>query len=121
MSRPISTLLIIEDFPPDRSQYRQSLLADSTCASYCLLEAESAIEGLELCRTRAIDAILLKDGLADASGLEFLAALQAQSQGENPSVVMIGGGEVSSQVLLQTAIQAVKMGAVSDAQCDREC
>lgn len=78
MTRPILTLLIVDDFPADRELYRRSLLADSSCA-YCFLEADCARAGLELCRTQAIDAILLDYLLPDADGLEFLSALHVQS------------------------------------------
>jgi PAS domain S-box-containing protein len=98
-------VLIVEDFPPDRELYRRCLLADSSC-TYQLLEANSAAAGLELCRTEAIDAILLDYVLPDADGLQFLKALHAQGNGDRPPVVMVTG-EGDEKI----AVQAIKLGA----------
>ncbi|MGG6270463.1 PAS domain S-box protein [Leptolyngbya sp. AN03gr2] len=105
MTRPIQTLLLVEDFPPDRELYRRCLMADSECA-YCLLEADSVMAGLALCRERTIDAILLDYLLPDGNGIEFLQALHAQSNGESPPVVMITG-EGDERI----AVEALKLGA----------
>jgi PAS domain S-box-containing protein len=105
MTRPMLTLLLVEDFAPDRELYRRYLLSDSSCV-YCLLEAESAIAGLELCRRHEIDAILLDYLLPDADGLQFLESLQAQSDGSTPPVVMVTG-EGDERI----AVQAIKLGA----------
>ncbi|MBD1845588.1 response regulator [Cyanobacteria bacterium FACHB-63] len=99
------TLLLIEDFAPDRELYRRFLLGDSGCV-YHLLEADSIEAGLEVCRTEAIDAILLDYLLPDGDGLEFLQALRAQSNGEFPPVIMVTG-EGNEQI----AVQALKLGA----------
>jgi PAS domain S-box-containing protein len=105
MATPTYTLLIVEDFPADREQYRRCLLADPSC-TYCFLEAESVEEGLELCRTQAIDAILLDYMLPDADGLEFIESLFAQSNGHGPPIVMVTG-EGHERI----AVQAIKLGA----------
>jgi PAS domain S-box-containing protein len=105
MTHSTYTLLMIEDFSADREQYRRYLLADSSC-TYCFLEAESVEEGLELCRTRAIDAVLLDYLLPDADGLAFLESLYAQSKGSSPPVVMVTG-EGHERI----AVQAIKLGA----------
>lgn len=99
------TLLLIEDFAPDRELYRRFLLSDPE-GDYRLLEAESVREALELCRTEAIDAILLDYSLPDADGLEFLQALRTQTQGDYPPAIMVTG-EGSEQI----AVQAIKLGA----------
>jgi PAS domain S-box-containing protein len=99
------TLLIVEDAPTDRELYRRLLLKDPNC-DYDLLEAESVVEGLEFCQTRAIDAILLDYQLPDGDGLEFLAALAAQSGGKLPPVVMLTGQGDET-----IAVQAMKLGA----------
>ncbi|WP_373545272.1 PAS domain S-box protein [Chamaesiphon sp.] len=99
------TLLIVEDLPANREVYRQCLLDDLSCA-YDLLEAESVAEGLELCNTKSIDAILLDYALPDADGLAFLERLYAQSDvGMPPVVMMTGHGNE------RIAVQAMKLGA----------
>jgi CheY-like chemotaxis protein len=109
MINPIYTLLIIEDVAIDREQFRRLLLADDSC-TYRFLEAESVAAGLELYRSATstpIDAILLDYSLPDADGLEFLTALQAESNGTILPVIMITGiGEE------KIAVAALKLGAV---------
>jgi PAS domain S-box-containing protein len=121
MTHPTYTLLIVEDAPVDRELYQRFLCKDPNC-DYELLEAESVEQGLELCRTRCargeatwaerslstptIDAILLDFQLPDGDGLEFLAALAAQSGGKLPPVVMLTGQGDES-----IAVQAMKLGA----------
>jgi PAS domain S-box-containing protein len=98
-------LLIVGDSPADRERYRRCLLTDSSC-TYSLLEAKSVAEGLELCRTRIIDAVLLDYLLPDADGLTFLESLSAQSNGSSPPVVMVAG-EGDERI----AVRAIKLGA----------
>jgi CheY-like chemotaxis protein len=105
MTRSTHTLLLIDDFAPDRELYRRCLLADSSC-TYRLLEADCAAAALELCRTQAIDAILLDYRLPDENGLAFIETLQAQGNGESPPVVVITG-EGNETV----AVKAIKLGA----------
>ncbi|KAM3105146.1 PAS domain-containing protein [Phormidesmis sp. 146-33] len=104
MTLPVHTLLLVDDVAPARAQYRRCLLADSSCV-YRFLEAENAIAGLELCRTQAIDAILLDYSLPDQSGLAFLEALNAQSSDHPPVVMVSGEGDES------LAVRAIKLGA----------
>jgi PAS domain S-box-containing protein len=105
MIQPTYTLLIVEDFLGDREQYRRFLLKDSNC-SYCILEAETAADGLKLCQTRSVDAILLDYLLPDDDGLTFLELLSAQSNGDIPPVVMMTGQGNES-----IAVRAMKLGA----------
>jgi CheY-like chemotaxis protein/nitrogen-specific signal transduction histidine kinase len=106
MQLPTFTLLIVEDFLTHRDLYRHCLLTDPIC-DYQVLEAESIAEGLELCRTRSIDAILLDYSLPDGDGLEFLAALAAQRHDLHvPSVVMMTGHGNEG-----IAVRAMKLGA----------
>jgi PAS domain S-box-containing protein len=106
MSRPVHTLLLVEDVCCDREQYRRYLTSDALC-TYYVLEADSAAAGLALCGTQSIDAILLGNDLPDADGLEFLKALSARS-GLCPPVVMIADEDGT---VLSQAIQAIKLGA----------
>jgi PAS domain S-box-containing protein len=105
MSASSYTLLIIEDLPTNRELYRHCLLTDPNC-DYQVLEAESVAAGLELCKTRSIDAILLDYALPDGDGLEFLETLAIQSDRHSPSVVMMTGHGDES-----VAVRAMKLGA----------
>ena len=105
MNLPAFTLLIVEDLPSNREVYRQCLANDLSC-DYDLLEAASVAEGLELCRTRSIDAILLDYLLPDGNGLGFLAALSAQNPAGSPPVVMMTGHGSEN-----IAVAAMKLGA----------
>ena len=105
MPIPTFTLLIVEDFAPDRELYQRALIQDSSCV-YQLLEAESVEAGLALCRSNIIDAILLDYALPDGDGLAFLAELDTQSNGNSPPVVMLTG--VGNQ---EIAVRAMKLGA----------
>jgi PAS domain S-box-containing protein len=105
MHLPTFTLLIVEDLATDRELYRSALSQDSSC-TYQLLEAESVAAGLTLCRTRSIDAILLGYKLPDGDGLEFLAALNAQSNDSIPPVVMVTRMDDP-----RIAVRAMKSGA----------
>jgi PAS domain S-box-containing protein len=105
MPIPTFTLLIIEDLATDRELYRFALSQDLSC-DYQLLEAESVAGGLTLCSTRSIDAILLDYVLPDGDGLEFLAALNTQSNDSIPPVVM-----VSDMSDPRIAVKAMKLGA----------
>jgi PAS domain S-box-containing protein len=104
MTCSVRTLLLIEDFAPDRELYRRALLSDAT-ATYRFIEADSVRSGLELCQTEAIDAILLDYLMPDADGLQFLELLQAQSNGSSPPVVMVTG-EGDEAI----AVSAMKLG-----------
>lgn len=105
MIRPILTLLLVENFAPDRELYRRYLVSD-TSSLYQILEAETAIAGLALCQTESIDAILLDYALPDQDGLAFLQALHTQANGKVPPVVMMSG-----QGDERVAVQAIKLGA----------
>jgi PAS domain S-box-containing protein len=105
MTTSTSTLLIIEDFSADRELYRRALLADPNI-TYHLLEVESVAEGLELCQTKKIDAVLLDYLLPDADGLEFLGQLADRNDPDAPAVVMLTGQGNES-----IAVRAIKLGA----------
>ncbi len=105
MNLPTVTLLIVEDFPASRELYCNCLLTDANYA-YEFLEAGSIAVGLELCRTRSIDAVLLDYRLPDGDGLEFLETLSARGNGSIlPVVMMTGYGDES------IAVRAMKLGA----------
>ena len=58
MSRNQPTVLIVDDSPEDRETYRRYLLQNPKY-HYTILEAESGVEGLELCQRLKPDGILL--------------------------------------------------------------
>jgi PAS domain S-box-containing protein len=102
---PVRTVLLVDDFTPDREQYKRWLLADANYA-YRIIETNCAADGLEVCRVESIDAILLDYSLPDTDGLDFLEKLSAE-QGENaPPVVMITGDGNEA-----VAVRAMKLGA----------
>jgi PAS domain S-box-containing protein len=105
MNLPTFTLLIVEELLGSRELYGRCLLNDASCA-YELLAAASVKEGLEFCRTRSIDAILLDYALPDGDGLKFIEMLSAQSPASIPPVVMMTGYGNES-----IAVQAMKLGA----------
>jgi PAS domain S-box-containing protein len=105
MSNSTFTVLIVEDFANSQERYQDCLLTDPSCA-YELLEAASVAEGLALCQTQAIDAVLLDYLLPDGNGLDFLERLLVQSNGSSPPVVMIA--DYSNE---RIAIRAIKLGA----------
>jgi PAS domain S-box-containing protein len=111
MNRPLQTLLLIEDSLLQRARYCRYLLADELC-SYRLLEADSAVAGLELVLTGSVDAVLLAGELPDANGLEVLEALQAQDVTPRPPVVMVAEqADGPSEIAISSAIRAIKLGA----------
>jgi PAS domain S-box-containing protein len=100
---PVRTVLLVDDFTPDREQYKRWLLADTNYA-YRIIETNCAADGLEVCRTEAIDAILLDYSLPDTNGLDFLEVLSAEQP--PPPVVMITGDGNEA-----VAVRAMKLGA----------
>ncbi|PSF39555.1 histidine kinase [Aphanothece hegewaldii CCALA 016] len=97
------TLLIVDDCREDRETYRRYLLKDSQ-QSYCILEAESAEEGLILCQKVACDVILLDFQLPEMNGLEFLDELR-QNYSSLPVIMLTAYGDEA------IAVQAMKIGA----------
>jgi PAS domain S-box-containing protein len=117
MTRPMLTLLIVENSLADRELYRHCLQENSSCV-YKFIEASSAIAGLELYRRQEVDAIILNYLLPDMKGIEFMKALQVQSNGNTPPVIIVSDEGASSNLLhnlsqaaLQNAVQAIKLGA----------
>lgn len=105
MTKQHRTILIVDDFAPDREVYRRYLQADLEY-DYTVVEAQSAKDGLLICGLQPIDGILLDFFLPDLNGIEFLAALKTQSGKFCSPVVMITGQ--GNEIL---AAQAIKNGA----------
>ncbi|MCY7335068.1 MAG: PAS domain S-box protein [Chamaesiphon sp.] len=107
---PTLTLLIVEDVQAPR--YQDYLVGDSKY-DYCLLTAGSAADGLELCNTQAIDAILLDYSLLDGDGLTFLGGIHQSNNSNPPVVIVLGESDVT------IAVKAIKLGAQDYlAKCD---
>lgn len=106
MTKQQRTILIVDDFLPDREAYRRYLQADLEY-EYTIIEAQSAEDGLTLCGVRSVDGILLDFSLPDLDGLEFLVALKNKQAGKLcPPVVMITGQ--GNEII---AAKAIKSGA----------
>ncbi|KAF3887712.1 MULTISPECIES: hybrid sensor histidine kinase/response regulator [Nostocales] len=98
------TVLIIDDCAEDREVYRRYLLQDRDCG-YKILEEESGTGGLMLCQQFNPDTILVNYMLPDMNGLEFLAQLKQQTQGNVPPAIVLAGRGNASIV-----IQAMNRG-----------
>lgn len=99
------TVLVVDDFCPDRETYQRYLLTDSDYA-YTVLEAQSGKKGLALCQKHKIDAILLDFYLPDIDALEFIQELKFQKNSCFPPIVIITG--CGNEAII---VKAIKSGA----------
>jgi signal transduction histidine kinase len=83
-------VLIVDDSPEDREQYRR-LLRQDPYHEYVILETDSGEEGLAICRRELPDCVLLDYRLPDLDGLEFLRELGDSGQPSRIAVVMLTG------------------------------
>jgi len=97
-------VLIVDDSPEDREVYRRFLRSDGDHA-YEFAEAETGEEGLQACRTKAPDCVLLDYRLPDLDGLAFLREVGAVDGADIPVIVLTGQGSES------VAVEAMKAGA----------
>jgi light-regulated signal transduction histidine kinase (bacteriophytochrome) len=97
-------LLIVDDSPEDRTVYRRLLSGSDFTLD--VAEAESADQGLELCREFRPHCLLLDYRLPDMTGLEFLADLATQHEPWSIAVVMLTGQGDET-----VAVEAMKWGA----------
>jgi signal transduction histidine kinase len=97
-------LLIVDDSPEDRAVYRR--LLSGLDEDFEVAEAESADQGLELCRSFSPDCVLLDYRLPDMTGLEFLADLTSEMPPGKMAVVMLTGQGDET-----VAVEAMKWGA----------
>lgn len=98
------TVLIVDDFSPDRETYRRYLLGDCDF-NYIVLDAETGEEGLALCQRYEIDGILLDFWLPDIDGLEFIEQLKAQNS-HFPPIIMVTAYRNEAVI-----VKAIKSGA----------
>ncbi len=98
------TILIVDDCLEDREIYRYYLQGDNQ-HTYKILQAETGLEGLALCKQELPDAILLDYMLPDIDGLEFLSELRSCLDSNHLSVLML-----TSQGDEEVAVAAMKSG-----------
>jgi DNA-binding NtrC family response regulator len=97
--RTTPTILMIDDEAGFRGAMRRFL-----SASYTVLEAGTAAEGMQLARMLEPDVVLLDIGLPDQSGLDLLPQLKELRP--SPTVIMVTAYEQVRDV-----VQAMKKGA----------
>ena len=90
IKQPIATVLIVDDSESDRVIYSRYLQSDSE-QTYCIIEAETLEEGLELWRSQQPDIMLIDLNLPDGEGLEFLEAIKIERAAESAPVIMLSG------------------------------
>ncbi|WP_026797995.1 PAS domain S-box protein [Planktothrix prolifica] len=99
-------ILIVDDAESDRVSYVRYLQSDSE-RPYCIIEAETLEEGLELWRSQQPDVVLLDINLPDGDGLEFLEEIGIESPTNKLPVIMLTG-EGDERI----AVRAMKLGAM---------
>jgi DNA-binding response OmpR family regulator len=104
IKQPIATVLIVDDSESDRVTYSRYLQSDSE-QTYCIIEAETLEEGLELWRSQQPDIMLIDLNLPDGEGLEFLEAIKIERAAESAPVIMLTG-----QGNEKKAVRAMKLG-----------
>src|SRR5262249_35815359 len=110
--RPIS-VLIAEAAPEDRAALHDALSRDPA-ARYVVIEAESGLRALELCRARRPDCLVIDHDLPDLSGLDVLKKLAAEEEAPPcAAVVLVGSGDA------RLAVEAMKSGAHDCLEKDR--
>ncbi len=90
MAKTLLRVLMVDDNPEDCELYRRFLKRDKVHA-YHILRAESAEEGLAICRSRQPDCVLVDYRLPDLDGLKFLTALACENGTIPIPVIMLTG------------------------------
>ncbi|QEG00586.1 Signal transduction histidine-protein kinase BarA [Stieleria maiorica] len=98
-------ILIVDDSPEDREVYRR-LLSQQAWNEYDVTDADCGEDGLEVCRSRPPDCLLLDYNLPDLDGLEFLTELR-DFAGEHPFAIVMLTGQGNESI----AVDAMKKGA----------
>src|SRR6185437_9076360 len=98
-------ILIVDDSPEDRVDYRRRLARDNA-GGYRFFETALGEEGLGLAQREKPDCILLDYNLPDLDGLTFLDRLRAEDgEATTPVVMLTGQGSES------VAVESLKRGA----------
>lgn len=85
MNKP-KKILIVDDEEDIRDVVRVSL---EEFAGWLTVTATSGVEGLQIARTEALDAILLDISMPDMNGLEMCEALQAHPETQKIPVIVL--------------------------------
>jgi two-component sensor histidine kinase len=99
-------VLMVDHSRADRTLCR-TLLEEAQDQRIEFLEAASAAEGLNTCRAIAPDCLLLDHELPEMTGLEFLARLRLEGNGD-PAFPVVMLARLANQ---QSVVQALKAGA----------
>jgi two-component sensor histidine kinase len=99
-------VLMVDHSLADRTLCR-ILLEEAQDRNIEFLEAASAVEGLNTCRTISPDCLLLDHELPEMTGLEFLARLRLEANGD-PAFPVVMLARMANQ---QSVVQALKAGA----------
>ncbi len=97
-------ILIVDDSPEDREVYTRHLKKGIEDSEFDIVESETGLEGIQLCKETNPDCILLDFSLPDIDGLEFLSLLKEKGY---PGAVIMLTGQGSETV----AVEAMKGGA----------
>ncbi|HEY6085260.1 MAG TPA: response regulator [Nitrospira sp.] len=95
------TVLLIDGNAKDRLYYTQRLQKSSP--DYCILEGSNGQSGLNICRSNAIDCVVLELDLPDMSGFQVLVNLVPVAR--TPEITVI----VLTRFPYKSLLDAVKM------------
>lgn len=98
-------ILLVEDDTVDRLACRRALTEHSDY-HFCIIEAETGRQGIQLLHEQQPDLVLLDYHLPDQDGLEFLAELKHEGGKSVVPVLMLTGADH-----IGVAVEAMKRGA----------
>ncbi|NES04107.1 MAG: response regulator, partial [Okeania sp. SIO2F4] len=102
---PRITILLLDDSEVDRLTYIRYLKSDPH-HTYCIIEAETLEEGIEMWESEEPNIALVDINLPDGDGLEFLEAIATNYPKDKlPVIVLTGLGDE------RVAVRAMKLGA----------
>ena len=101
---PNCSLLIISSSVKNSLKYQDYFRSENRTHNLSIVTSIS--EGLDICRTSTIDAVLLTGSLSDIDSLAFLESLAAQGGIHRPTVIM-----VAIEGDPKIAVRAMKLGA----------
>jgi CheY-like chemotaxis protein len=106
---PTSTILICEDESALRELIRVSL-----GAGFGFIEASDGVEALELVKRHRPDVVVLDLMLPGLSGLDVLAQLRAEENGDTPVVVISAWGDARDEAFAAGADRFVLKPFIPD-------
>ena len=84
---PSTSVLLIDGFKTDRAYWTKEL--QSRSPDYEILEASDGQSGLEVCKSRQVDCVVLEITLPDISGLEVLMTLVPRASKPRIAVIVL--------------------------------